>query len=47
MTAQWVPIRRAKLRAVFTRPASGETITRSSAGYWSANHWVSIGWAVM
>ena len=28
-------------------PASGETITRSSAGCWSANHWVSIGIAVM
>ena len=40
-------MRRAKLRAVFTRPASGETITSSSVEFWSTNHWVSIGIAVM
>ena len=38
---------RAKLRAIFTRPASGETITSSSVNAWSMNHWVSIGIAVM
>src|ERR1700710_811127 len=47
MTAQWVPTRRAKLRAVLARPASGETIPRSSVSFWSMNHWVSIGIAVM
>ena len=47
MTAQWVPILRAKLRAVFTRPASGETITGSSSKPWSATYCVSIGIAVM
>ena len=47
MTAQWTPTLRAKLRATFTRPASGETITRSWSNAWSMKYWVSIGIAVM
>ena len=47
ITAQVVPTLRAKLRAVFTRPASGETITGCSSKPWSAIHWVSIGIAVI
>ena len=46
ITAQWTPTLRAKLRATLTRPASGETITRSSSS-WSMKYWVSIGIAVM
>ena len=48
ITAQWVPTLRAKLRATFTRPASGETITSSSVPkFWSMNQFVRSGIAVM